>query len=199
MSDLVNDETGLRGWSASHPPGHADHVVDELEDLDKPNATRSRRRGASWSGLTYPGHGVGRLPLRRLVALRAISSHERDPGGEEVVFVPRRAAARLGGRAGERGQGPAGRRDPGSHPPAQAGEGQAVKQDGKPPKAAYGIRLDGERYQLDGQPPVAQPTKAWAPRWSRWQGKRHGGRGDISGDGLGAGPVVRLNVVSPVV
>jgi hypothetical protein len=30
----------------------------------------------------------------------------------------------------------------------------------KPPKDAYGIRLDGERYQLDGQPPVAQPTKA---------------------------------------
>jgi hypothetical protein len=30
-----------------------------------------------------------------------------------------------------------------------------------PPKDAYGIRLDGERYALDGQPPVAQPTKAW--------------------------------------
>jgi hypothetical protein len=29
------------------------------------------------------------------------------------------------------------------------------------PKQAYGIRLDGEQYQLDGQPPVAQPTKAW--------------------------------------
>jgi hypothetical protein len=32
---------------------------------------------------------------------------------------------------------------------------------GKAPKDAYGIRLDGERYQLDGQPPVAAPTKAW--------------------------------------
>lgn len=31
----------------------------------------------------------------------------------------------------------------------------------KPPKQAYGIRLDGEQYQLPGQPPVAQPTKAW--------------------------------------
>jgi hypothetical protein len=28
-------------------------------------------------------------------------------------------------------------------------------------KDAYGIRIDGERYQLAGQPPVAQPTKAW--------------------------------------
>lgn len=31
----------------------------------------------------------------------------------------------------------------------------------KPPKDAYGIRLDGERYQLGGQPPVAKPTKNW--------------------------------------
>ena len=31
----------------------------------------------------------------------------------------------------------------------------------KAPKDAYGIRLDGERYQLDGQHPVARPTKAW--------------------------------------
>lgn len=30
-----------------------------------------------------------------------------------------------------------------------------------PPRDAYGIRLDGERYQLDGQPPVAQPATAW--------------------------------------
>jgi hypothetical protein len=30
-----------------------------------------------------------------------------------------------------------------------------------PAKQAYGIDLDGEQYQLDGQPPVAQPTKAW--------------------------------------
>ena len=29
------------------------------------------------------------------------------------------------------------------------------------PKDAYGTRLDGEHYQLDGQPPVAQPTKNW--------------------------------------
>jgi hypothetical protein len=28
-------------------------------------------------------------------------------------------------------------------------------------KDAYGIRIDGERYQLDGQPPVATPTKNW--------------------------------------
>jgi hypothetical protein len=31
----------------------------------------------------------------------------------------------------------------------------------KPPKDAYGIRLDGERYQLDGQPPVARPQGPW--------------------------------------
>jgi hypothetical protein len=31
----------------------------------------------------------------------------------------------------------------------------------KPPKQAYGVRLDGEQYQLPGQPPLAQPTKAW--------------------------------------
>lgn len=36
-----------------------------------------------------------------------------------------------------------------------------MRQGRKPPKDAYGIRLDGERYQLDGQPPIAQPTKAW--------------------------------------
>jgi hypothetical protein len=29
------------------------------------------------------------------------------------------------------------------------------------PKDAYGIRIRGERYRLDGQPPVAQPTTAW--------------------------------------
>jgi hypothetical protein len=36
-----------------------------------------------------------------------------------------------------------------------------VRSGRKPPKDAYGIRLDGERYQLDGQPPVAQPQTAW--------------------------------------
>jgi hypothetical protein len=30
-----------------------------------------------------------------------------------------------------------------------------------PPKDAYGIRIGREHYQLDGQPPVARPTKDW--------------------------------------
>ena len=36
-----------------------------------------------------------------------------------------------------------------------------MRQGRYPPKQAYGIRLDGEQYRLDGQPPVATPTKAW--------------------------------------
>jgi hypothetical protein len=36
-----------------------------------------------------------------------------------------------------------------------------VRRGRKPPRDAYGVRLDGERYQLDGQPPVAQPATAW--------------------------------------
>ncbi len=90
--------------------------------------------------------------------------HAVNEHGEELVDVPGGAPARLGRRAGQRRPGPAagGRgRDADPAAGAQAGKGQAVRSGRKPPKDAYGIRLDGERYQLDGQPPVAQPQTAW--------------------------------------
>lgn len=89
--------------------------------------------------------------------------HAVNADGEELVYVPRGAPARLGRGAGQRRQGAPHRglgRGPGAQARAQAGEVQ-VRRDRKPPNDAYGIRLDGERYQLGGQPPVATPTKAW--------------------------------------